>query len=135
MDYEEYKKLRKQIQEEYEQELAALDKVWRRFQSLNSPSRKQTVITNGDAPPKSPIARSIRSAIKDFKGEFSADDVQQSLIDHGFIPAGEINRLAITNALHRLYRRGEIAVVKRGQGRNGSIYRVDPLFNKPEEAK
>ncbi len=58
------------------------------------------------------------------RGNFSADDVQQSIVDHGFIPSEEIKRLAITNTLHRLFRRGEIEVVTKGSGRSGSIYRL-----------
>jgi chromosome condensin MukBEF complex kleisin-like MukF subunit len=127
MDYEEYKKLKKQIADEYERELAALEMVWKRFQSLNSPSRKSISSANGDAAHAPPIAKSIRTAIKDFKSDFSADDVQQALIDHGFVKSDEVNRLSITNALHRLYRRKEIEVVTRGQGRKGSIYRLNPL--------
>lgn len=127
MNYEEYKKLRNQITTEYQDQLAALDMVWKRIQGLNSPSRKSQNGSNGDTPHTPQIAKSIRTAIKDFKHEFTADDVQQALIDHGFIKSEEVNRLSITNALHRLYRRKEIEVVKRGQGRNGSTYRLNPL--------
>jgi len=56
MNYEEYKKLKKQIAGEYERELAALEMVWKRFQSLNSPSRKSIPSANGDAAHAPPIA-------------------------------------------------------------------------------
>ena len=127
MDYEEYKKLRTQIATEYQAQLDALDMVWKRIQSLNSPSISTQSGSGGNGSHTPQIAKRIRVAIKDFKQEFTADDVQQSLVDHGFMKPDEVNRLSITNALHRLYRRKEIDVVKRGQGRNGSIYRLNPL--------
>src|SRR5258708_2002216 len=101
MDYNEYKSLRSQITAEYERELEALDRVWKRLQALKSPSTKLPLGQNGEAPARAPIIESIRTAIKGFKQDFTANDVQQALIDHGFITANSVNRLSITNALHR----------------------------------
>ena len=130
MNYEEYKKLRKQIADEYEQELAALERVWKRFQNLNSPTLKTDVGANNERRSNVPIAKYIRAAIKDFRQDFTADDVEQSIADHGFAEKGQIASVSITNTLHRLFRSGEIAVVKRGEGRTGSIYRLTPSGDK-----
>lgn len=127
MDYQEYKQLRKQIEEEFQLELDALDKVWKRLQSIKSPSRVPKVTENGEKIPKRNFSNDLRAAIKGFSEEFTADDVEQALIDHGFVEKDKVNRLSITNALHRLHRRGEISVVQKGQGRIGAKYRIDPL--------
>lgn len=123
MDYQQYKKMRQDIQGECNRQLEALDMVWKRLQSINSPSKTPSLFS--DTPTdhsEQSFSEMIRTVIKGLKEDFNADDVQQGLIDHGFATLDSVNRLAITNSLHRLMRRGEIVLVKKGQGKQGSIY-------------
>lgn len=123
MDYGQYKTMRQDILDECNKQLDALDMVWKRLQALNAPTKNATSIESSRAHGSVPFSKMLRTVIKGLTQDFNADDVQLGLIDHGFKTSENINRLAITNSLHRLLRRGEIDLVKRGQGKQGSIYR------------
>lgn len=114
MDYSEYKRLKDSIESEYKKKLEALEMVW--HMSQVQPSEAGNV----DEKQKISVSDAIRKVIDGLSGEFSADDVQQGLKDHGF----EIKeRVQITNTLHRLMRIKEIEVARKGVGRTGSTYR------------
>lgn len=121
MDYQQYKKLRQDIQDECTKQLEALEMVWKRIQADTQP---KPASSSGDAGHSTPnFSEMIRTVIGSLKEDFGANDIQQGLIDHGFATKENVNRLAITTALYRLLKRGEILLVKKGQGSQGSIYR------------
>jgi hypothetical protein len=124
MTYEEYKKMRQQIMDEYQKELASLDMVWKRFQNINSPNTEMSEQNNEKSSYSANFSKHVRIAIQSLKQDFSADEVQQALIDHGLVEKDKVNRIAITNTLHRLHRRNEIEVVQKGHGRIGAIYKL-----------
>ena len=124
MNYQEYKSLRKQIEQEYEQELAALDKLWKRIQSMNFPSREPEGGESHNGSFSRNFSAHLRTVVKGLRENFTANDVQQGLIDHGFVDKDNVNRLAITNGLHRLSRSGEVEIVQKGRGRIGATYKI-----------
>ena len=125
MTYEEYKKLRQQIANDYQRELSALDMVWKRCQAINSPSNAP-LDPNLVNDPEINFSKHVRIVLTNLKQNFSTDDVAQALVDHGLVEKDKIKsiRIALTNTLHRLYRRKEIEVVQKGHGRIGSTYKV-----------
>lgn len=114
MDYEEYKRLKEEIEAEYQKKKEALEMIWRMSQKHNGGN-----VSDGERSNIS-VSDSIRIVIDSLSGDFTADNIQQGLKDHNVKGA---NRLLITNTLHRLSRRNEIVVVKKGVGRTPSIYR------------
>jgi len=114
MDYTEYQKLKEEIEAEYQKKKEALEMIWRMSQKHNG-----TGISDGEHSNIS-ISDAIRKIIDGLPGEFTADNIQQGLRDHNF---KGVNRILITNTLHRLFRRNEIVVVKKGIGRTPGIYR------------
>ena len=115
MDYTEYKRLKDQIEEERQKKLAALEVVWQLSNGSSSASSGE-VGQSG----KASKSDSIRKVIEGLAGDFNADDVQQGIKDHG---VRGVTRSQIINTLHRLCRRAELVVVKKGQGRLPGVYR------------
>lgn len=114
MDYAQYKKLKEEIEAEYQKKKDALEMVWRMCQKQNG--------SNASGGDSSELSTSdvIRRVIEGLANDFTATDIQQGLKDHN---VKGIQRLTITNTIHRLCRRGELEVVKKGQGRMAGVYR------------
>ena len=123
MDYAQYKKIKEDIENEYHRNLDALEIIWKRAQGLaGTPigGEGHYEHPNGDIG----VSEAIRKVIEGIGNqEFAADDIQQGLKDHGFVDGRKLARFSITNTLHRLSRRGELEVVKKGAGRLSSIYK------------
>lgn len=113
MDYSEYKRLKEEIEAEYQKKKEALEMIWRMSQK-----HLETVASDGERTNGS-IADAIRKVINSLPGDFTADHIQQGLKDHSVRGVG---RLGITNTLHRLSKRNEIVVIKKGVGRIPSLY-------------
>lgn len=114
MDYTEYKRLKDEIDAEYQKKKEALEMIWRMSQKhngVNVSDGERSSITLSDA---------MRKLISNFPGDFTANDIQQGLKDHNI---KGVTRLAITNTLNRLLRRNEIDVIKKGRGRSPGLYR------------
>lgn len=118
MDYAQYKKLREEIEEDYKKKKDALETLWSMYQKPAGVGLAEDGGCSSDAS----ISDGIRKVLSGISGNFSADDIQQGLKDHNI---NGIERLTITNTLHRFWRRKEIALVKKGQGRRASTYRVE----------
>jgi response regulator of citrate/malate metabolism len=114
MDYAQYKNLRDEIESDYKKKKEALEMLWSMYHK-SSPHSPPT--TKGSRTPTSDIVRQIIAGLKD---EFTADDIQQGLKDYNL---KNVSRLSINNTLHRLWRRKEIDVIKKGQGRMPSLYK------------
>ena len=114
MDYAQYKKLKEEIEAEHKKKLEALEMVWRMCQNQNHTDAKDGSDRSGST------ADAIRKVIAGLSNDFSADDVEQGLKDHH---VKRVKRLAITNTLHRLHRRGELEIIRKGQGRMPGIFR------------
>lgn len=114
MDYAEYKKLKDSIEAEYKKRIDALEMVWHMSQGQDE------VTGISDDKPCLSLSNEIRKVITGLSVEFTANDIEQGLQDHGF---GRKKRIQITNTLHRLMRLKELEVVRKGEGRRASTYR------------
>ena len=114
MDYAQYKKLKEEIEAEYQKKKDALEMVWRMCQKQNGSG------VSGAEHSASTISDAVRRVIEGLANDFTANDIQQGLKDHS---VKGIQRIAITNTIHRLCRRGELEVVKKGRGRMSGVYR------------
>ena len=114
MDYAQYKKLKEEIETEYQKKKDALEMVWRMCQKQNGASASGTEHSG------SSTSDAVRRVIEGLANDFTANDIQQGLKDHS---VKGVQRLAITNTIHRLCRRGELEVVKKGRGRMAGVYR------------
>ena len=114
MDYAQYKQLKDEIEIDHNKKLEALEMVWRMCQKQNGSGASGTEHSGSTA------SDAIRRVIEGLANDFSANDIQQGLKDHS---VKGIQRIAITNTIHRLCRRGELEVVKKGKGRMPGVYR------------
>lgn len=114
MDYAEYKKLKDMLESDYKKRVEALEMVWHMSQG------QAVGQSNTDDKPKISISNAMRKVIDGLSGSFTADDILQGLQDHSF---GGMQRIQVTNTLHRLMRKKELEVVEKGVGRTGSKYR------------
>lgn len=119
MDYAQYKKFKEEIEADYKKKKEALELLWSMYQKSNGAVAFEEGNSRGS---EGSISDAIRKVLSGITGNFSVGDIQQGLIDYG---VKGVERLSITNTLHRLYRRKEIAVVEKGQGRRASVYRVE----------
>lgn len=119
MDYAQYKKLKEEIEQDYKKKKEALETLWSMYQKPGGATASELGHShNGGVP----ISDAIRKVLSGINGDFTVDDIQQGLKDHGI---KGVERLSITNTLHRFWRRKEIALSKKGQGRRPSTYRVE----------
>lgn len=123
MNYDEYKQLKQDIENEYKRNLEALEMVWRRCKNISTSVSEDTTTTDLNSHYLENVSGAVRIVVEGLSGEFSADDVKRGLKDHGMLEGKEVRRISITNTLHRLFRRGELEVVRKGQGRTPGLYR------------
>ena len=114
VDYAQYKQLKDEIEIDHKKKLEALEMVWRMCQKQNGSSASSVEhfgSTTSDA---------VRRVVEGLANDFTANDIVQGLKDHS---VKGVQRIAITNTIHRLCRRGELEVVKKGRGRMAGVYR------------
>lgn len=114
MEYAEYVKLKSEIEADYQKKKEALEMVWRM-----SKRHENGHSTDGETY-KTTLSSNIREIIKGLPDQFDANDVEEGLKAIGVKLRG---RIALTNTLHRLYRRHELDVIKKGLGRTPGVYR------------
>ena len=114
MDYAQYKQLKDKIEIDHKKKLEALEMVWRMCQKQNGSS------ASGVEHSGSTTSDAVRRVIEGLANDFTANDIVQGLKDHS---VKGVQRIAITNTIHRLCRRGELEVVKKGRGRMAGVYR------------
>lgn len=123
MNYAEYLKLKKDIENEYKRNLEALELIWKRSQSVFVASQQGDNPELPGMPSEQPLSEATRLVISQMNKDFNADEVEQALRDHNYNDGKPINRVSLTNTLHRLFRRGEIELVRKGRGRISSTYK------------
>jgi hypothetical protein len=114
MHEREYKKLRKQIEEEYQDNLRALDLVWKRA-GKNGVSKRPTV-------DDSTLAALVRSAVERTSGPFTIRDILGSCNERGPRDA-EIRGSSVSAILKRMADHGTIGIVEVGSGRRPTSYK------------
>lgn len=121
MNYSEYLQLKKDIENEYRKNLEALELVWKRSQNVLSRTHQGNKIETPGV--DQPLSEAVRLVIAQMDKDFTADLIEIGLRDHNYNEGKPVNRVSLTNTLHRLWRRGEIELVKKGRGRTPSSYR------------
>ncbi len=105
----EYERLRKQIQEHYETDLAALDRVYG--------------LCGGEANvPYGAVTKAVRDAIYKQDGPFTTRSIESEIVKAHPELEAESCRTSITNVLMRLADSGDVQCTKRGVGRSPSVY-------------
>ncbi len=132
----EYKKLKKQVEEQYEiaiqesetrriEGLAAIEKVWRMFH----PPRKRVVVLNGgekDNVSSSLSYGSLMTAVRkslDLTPEIFTVNNIRTIIAKTYENTS-FNTNSIAGCLNRLLSKGVIEVVEKGRGSSPSKYRI-----------
>lgn len=127
MNYSEYLQLKKDIENEYRKNLDALELVWKRSQNVLSRTQQGNKIETPGV--DQPLSEAVRLVIAQMDKDFTADLIEIGLSDHNYNEGKPVNRVSLTNTLHRLWRRGELELVKKGRGRTPSAYRRKPSEN------
>lgn len=112
MDLKEYMRFKKQIEEKYQQEIHALELLWKNYgnkgNSLSEDQRKN-------------IADCARKVITALGGTFSVNEVANGLKNLGH---DEVSMPQLSNLLNRFKKRNEIVIVEEGKGRSPNTYKL-----------
>jgi phosphoglycerate-specific signal transduction histidine kinase len=110
MDLKEYMRLKKQIEEKYQQEVHALELLWNNYGSKDS---------NLSDDHKKNVSESAREVIKALGDKFSVTEVAEGLKNLGH---EDVSMPQLSNLMNRLSKRNEIAIVEKGKGRSPNMY-------------
>jgi hypothetical protein len=136
MDQQEYDAIRAQIQERYERDLAALDRVWELAGNRAAPRDVQSSVTlQMMAPAAMSLAvqrlkhgfvdRHVKRAVYDLRDQpFTHRDVAEWIARHDPATAARIKRESIASVLARLAHLQQIEIVKPGVGTLPTIYQM-----------
>jgi len=130
MDAREYESLKQRAEEEYRQNLAAIERVWIISQangaavsaatpSAPSPNQKREKRTSRGKQTR--IIQDVRTAIKSISGTFDFSHVVAQLAEEK--PKLQVKRGTLKAILKNLSAKGEIEVVSQGIGRRATTYR------------
>ncbi len=112
MDLKEYLQLKKQIEDKHNQELSALELLWKNHGKTDSESSEDQ---------KRNISHNVRQVIKALEGNFSIKDITDGLKNLGF---GDVSQAQLSNLLSRLMKREEIEITEKGKGRMPNQYKL-----------
>jgi hypothetical protein len=110
----EYHRLKKRIQQEYDEKIKALDMVFR-ISGGGSPAREANTRSS-----KGAVGQAVRAAIQKMSGNFVVRDIENQLKSDD--PTSKIKRASISSTLKRLADDDEIKLVEEGKGNKGSIF-------------
>ena len=119
MDYAQYKKLKEDIEKEYQKNLEALDRIWNLSKKMSSFDIGERTILS-DPSIGGNFTKAVRAVIEGLGAEFTVDEIVQGLKD--VFGEKEFKRIQITNTLHRLCRKGEYHIVRKGKGRSPGLF-------------
>ncbi len=137
MNRAEYERLKRKADEDYRQNLAAIERVWNISQRLgegeSSPTRGAIVASKSNEEQvsepfggngrigKGSLREAIRITIAALAESFTLPQIERTLKTKH--PNWEIKRASVHTTLIRLVEEGEIEVVTQGSGRRPSEYR------------
>jgi hypothetical protein len=110
MELKEYMRLKKQIEEKYNQEIHALELLWKNHGNKESNSQEAQ---------KKNVADSAREVIRALGDTFSVTEVAEGLKNLGY---EDLSTPQLSNLMNRLSKRNEIAIVEKGKGRSPNTY-------------
>ena len=119
MDLKEYMGLKKQIDDKYQQEIQALELIWKNYGNKDA---------NSSEAQRKNFSVSALEVIRALGDTFSVTEVADGLKNLGH---EEVSMPQLSNLLNRLKKRNEIVLVGEGKGRSPNTYRL----SKPGEQK
>jgi hypothetical protein len=116
MHEREYKRLKRQIQAEYDEKLKALDMVWKMSGGIAPNSSKS--VRGG----KGALLEAVRLALPRLSGEFSVKDVEKQIQSDN--PTLTVKRASLSSTINRLaLDKDGIVLVLKGKGKRPTIYK------------
>jgi len=112
----EYKRLKRRIETEYHEKLAALDMVFRMSNSSTVKNGNQDTRKS-----KGAVPQAVRNALHKLSGEFTASEVEAQMKTDD--PTTNFKRASISSTLRRLAGDDEIVCTVEGKGKRPSKYR------------
>lgn len=113
MNEREYDKLRKQVRDEYEKKLEALDLV---YEMSKCGSGGVEPLQMGE------LSKAVRSAVEKQSVPFTVRDVEVKIIESHPEHKSTLNRTSISSALKRLANDEVIVMKERGSGKRPTLY-------------
>lgn len=119
MNEREYRRLRREIEEDFRKKTEALDLVWQ----MAKPSASGESVSAGGRWSKGMVLDEIRSVLKEMQETFGAKTVMEKVQERN-PELATLKRASFSSALRRLADEHEIELVTLGAGKRGSVYRV-----------
>lgn len=112
----EYRRLKRRIEDEYQEKLKALDMVFRMSGGASSKNGEQGRTSKGV------VSQAVRSALLKMSGEFGVRDIEKQIKTDD--PTSAIKRASISSTLKRMAEdETEITCTEKGRGKKVSKYR------------
>lgn len=122
MKESEYKRLRRQIEDDYHKKIEALELVWE--MAVDAASKKPKRKAPGKRQSKGVADELVGSALEAFAGHsFTVKHICEWIEDH---EGGEVDRSTLSHKLRTLAEKGKIEIEKEGKGRAPTVYRRVP---------
>ena len=119
MHEREYKKLKREIQAEYDEKIKALEMVWRMSGGASQSASKNS----GTAIGKGSLLQAVRYALPKISGEFTLREVIKQIQADNPVFAETLKRASLSSTLKRLANDKEIVLVMEGKGKRASKFR------------
>lgn len=121
MNDREYRRLKHQIEAEYQQKIHALEMVW----TMANRARRNETGVRSDRPRKGALLALVRNVLPQMRGEFTQHTVLEKLRENN--QTMDIKRASMSATLRKLSDDGEIELLELGSGKRPSRYRVKQL--------
>jgi len=114
MNEREYKRLKLEIEEEYRENLRALEMVWKRAGKTGSSKAR--------VPRDNSLAHAVRGALHMMPEDgFTLRSIEEAIVANG-LGDGDVRRTSISVVLKRMADAGEIVVIEKGSGKRATKY-------------
>ena len=124
----EYERLKEQASRDFQENLAAIERVWLMSQAAAevngaaSPTPRQTRVLPKQGTGRGKVLKAVRKAVKDLTVAFTFETVIDNLAAAS--PSLEVKKGSVNAALKRLVSKGELSIVSHGTGRKATLYKV-----------
>jgi hypothetical protein len=112
----EYRRLKRKIEDEYQEKLKALDMVFRMSGGASTKNDKQAGRES-----KGAVPQAVRNALQRMTGEFTVREVEKQIKIAD--PTSAFKRASISSTLKRLAKDEEIVCIEEGKGKRGSKFK------------
>jgi predicted transcriptional regulator len=119
MKQRDYERLRREIEERYKGDLAALERIWQMAQGMDSNAAVEV------APRIEGLTEAVRAILPDLNEPFNLRSVIARLNDNPdqqIVEAARNRPSSISTVLKRIEKAGEIRLIEKGSGKRASSY-------------